>query len=334
MSNEIYNGTLPCKVLDSVATGICLLRSDWVVLFWNRYIEQYTKISQAQIIGTDLFTHFHHLNSQKFKSYGNQVFQQKQEIHFSALFYPPGSYTCYPDAPSIPELNLNSVTLTPVLATPGEDCYALLTLHDCQPQVSPGNHTPSHVEENSTELEQLIYRLSHDLREPLRMVVSFCELLEQRYSSQLDSTGNRMIHFAVDGARRMQQMMDGLLMYSRLKSEEQQHQVIEAKVPLEQAIMDLQPIINKTAAQIQISPLPTIKGNPRQLTQLFSILIENAIKYCRDDPPKINIAAKSEAEVWVFTVQDNGMGIEAKDYQVIFEIFQRLQTRQESFGIG
>ncbi|MEL7034399.1 MAG: ATP-binding protein [Cyanobacteria bacterium J06592_8] len=334
MSNEIYNETWPCKVLDSVAVGICLLRSDWIVLFWNRYIEQYTKISQAQIVGTDLFTHFHHLNPQQFESYRNQVFQQRQEVHFSASFNPGESDTYDPNAKPASQHNPNPVTLTPVPAITGEDCYALLTLHNCQSQVSSSSHTTSGVEENSLELEQLIYRLSHDLREPLRMVVSFCELLGQRYSSQLDSTGNRMIHFAVDGARRMQQMIDGLLMYSRLKSEEQQLQFIEAKIPLEQAIMNLQPLINKTEAHIQISPLPTVIANPQQLTQLFSILVDNAIKYCRDYPPQIKISAKSEAEVWVFTVQDNGMGIEAKDHQAIFELFQRLHTQQESSGIG
>ncbi|GEM_PF-1845853 len=329
MYDEIENVALQYKVLDAIAIGLCILRSDWIVLFWNRYLEQYTKIAQSEIVGTSLLVHFNQLNPTQFASYGDQIFQNQEEVHFSV------SLNIGENSPthSQKESSLEQVTLTPLSTITGEGNYALLTLHNpltesnyCQPSTS--------LVKKQSELEQFIDRISHDLREPLRMVVNFNELIAQRYSGQLDSTGNQMIHFAVDGARRMQQMIDGLLVYSRLKTRYQLPQPIDAQISLKQAIMELQSLIVKTEAQISTTPLPIVMANHSQLTQLFSILIENAIQYCRNHPPKIEIAVQSQADFWLFSVRDNGIGIDQKYHQAIFEIFRRLHSRQDYPGIG
>ncbi|MEB3280296.1 MAG: ATP-binding protein [Lyngbya sp.] len=331
MYDDIDNITVEYKILDGVAVGVCLLRSDWMVLFWNRYLEQYTKISKKEIVGTPLFTHFHHLNPQQFESYRNQVFQHREEVHFSVSWHQWQTHSSHQIAEKPP---LAQVSLTPVSAIAGEGCYALLTLQNPIPPLSPGDRTSTEFDEKQVELQQLIARLGHDLQEPLRMVVNCSQLLAQRYSGQLDSTADQMIQFAVDGAGRMQQMIEGLLVYSRLKTHAQSPQVIPAQICLEQAIMDLHSLIVKTKAQIQTTSLPTVIVNPQHLTQLFSILMENAIKYCSDRSPQIEIAVQPQGEMWLFSVQDNGIGIDQKYHQAIFDIFQRLHPRQDYPGIG
>ncbi|MCG5061517.1 MAG: GHKL domain-containing protein [Limnoraphis sp. WC205] len=330
MDNEIETVTIQYNILDFVAVGLCLLRSDWIVLFWNRYLEQYTQIPKQQIVGTPLFAHFHQLNPQKFHSYGYQVFQQGGSVHFSVRLNEWKSSACHSTEAS----PLGQVSLTSVSAIAGEGFYGLLTLQNCIPTVSRLSYSSAKSDDQQLELEQLMDRIAHDLREPLRMVVNFSQLLRQRYGGKLDSSADQMIHFMVDASRRMQQMIDGLLVYFRLKIRHQPPQLIDAHIALQEAINHLQLEIVQTQTQIKTTALPKVIADSPQLTQLFTILIENAIKYCRDRPPKIEIAVQLKAEVWVFSVQDNGIGIDTKDYACIFEIFQRLHSQRDYPGIG
>ncbi len=324
MDKDLENVTLQFNLLDRAAVGLCLLRSDWVVLFWNHYLEQYTKISKAEIVGTSLFCHFDKLNIQTLKAYGDQVFQQKREVEFLVPLKEWHRSHLPPEKESI----LLKVSLTPVSAIPGED-NGLLTL---QPSIFP--YPSGKADHQPLELEEFINRIAHDLQEPLRMVINFNQLLQQRYRQQLNSNAHQIIHFAVDGGLRMQQMIDGLLVYSRLKLKQKPYQWIQTKTALEAAIINLQPLIMQTQAQIQMTDLPEVMADQQQFTQLFTILIENAIQYCRDRPPKIEITVQSQAEFWVFSVQDNGMGIDPKNHHCIFEIFYRLHSRKDYAGIG
>ncbi|WP_413167197.1 ATP-binding protein [Capilliphycus salinus ALCB114379] len=331
MYDQLEHITRQYKILDGVAVGLCLLRSDWTVLFWNRYLEQYTEISKPEIVGTSLFAHFSHLNPEPFQSCWHQVFQQKREVHFTLL-----SHQWQPNSADSPQKQspLVQVSLTPVSAIAGQECCALLTLKNSIPPQSDIEPPPTVINEKEIELQKLLDRIAHDLQEPLRMVVNCNQLLAQRYSKELDSGAHQMIHFAVDGGVRMQQMIDSLLVYCRLKTHYQPPQATDAQICLKQAIMDLESLIVQTQAQIQTTPLPEVMANPQQLTQLFSILIENAIKYCSDRPPQIEIAVQPQTEMWVFSVQDNGIGIDSKYHQAIFDIFQRLHPRQNYPGIG
>ena len=329
MYDEIENVTLNCQILDSVPVGLCMLRSDWIVLFWNRHLERHTNIAKSEIVGSSLLVHFNQLNPKPFEYYWYKIFKDREEVHFSVLLNPEKNS----HSPAQKLSGSEQVTLTPISAIAGEEIYALLTL---RPPVPPNNGCDALTlsDEQQGELEQLIDRIAHDLGEPLRMVVNFGELLAQRYSEQLDSTGKKMIFFAVDGARRMQEMIDGLLMYSRLKSRYQPPQPIDAQTALEQTMMDLESLIVKTEAQITATPLPRVMADRQKLAQVFSILIENAIKYRGDRPPKIQITARPQADVWEFSVRDNGIGIDAKSHRDILKIFHRLHSRQDYPGIG
>ena len=184
------------------------------------------------------------------------------------------------------------------------------------------------------ELEQFAYIASHDLREPLRMVTSFTQLLAKRYSGQLDSEADKIINFAVDGAKRMEVLIEGLLAYSRIGSQGKTFQSVDCGELLDRALSNLQLAIEETKTQIIRNPLPTVIGDATQLIQLFQNLLANAIKYHREEPPIIEIGAEAQQQEWLFWVKDNGIGIDPKYCDRIFQIFQRLHTRQEYPGTG
>jgi PAS domain S-box-containing protein len=187
---------------------------------------------------------------------------------------------------------------------------------------------------SNAELQKFAYVASHDLQEPLRMVTSYLELLERRYKGQLDDKADQFIAYAVDGAARMQALISDLLNYSRVGTRGQDFQVVDCTVALNNALRNLQVAIKDNNATITCDPLPSVKADATQLTQLFQNLIGNAIKFRREDPLHIQISAKPTDENWLFSVRDNGIGIESQYAERIFVIFQRLNSRMEYPGTG
>jgi PAS domain S-box-containing protein len=187
---------------------------------------------------------------------------------------------------------------------------------------------------SNAELQQFAYVASHDLQEPLRMVTSYLELLERRYKGQLDSKADQFINYAVDGAVRMQTLINALLTYSRVGSTPQSYESIDCAVILQDVLTNLQVTIAKNSAIVTHDPLPAIHGDRTQLIQLLQNLISNGIKFRREDTPHIHIGAKRLSEKWLFSIRDNGIGIEAQYTDRIFVIFQRLNSRAEHPGTG
>ncbi len=187
---------------------------------------------------------------------------------------------------------------------------------------------------SNEELEQFAYVASHDLLEPLRMVSSYVQLLQQRYQDKLDQDANEFIHFAVDGATRMQTLISDLLAFSRVGTRGNPFQLTNVQDVLDQVCTDLQFVIADHQAQIIYQNLPTIMADKTQLAQVFQNLISNAIKFRSDEQPLIQITAKQQNNDWLFTVTDNGIGIDPKFTERIFVIFQRLHTRDKYPGTG
>jgi PAS domain S-box-containing protein len=187
---------------------------------------------------------------------------------------------------------------------------------------------------SNAELERFAYVASHDLQEPLRMVASFTQLLAKRYSGQLDETADRYINFAVDGAKRMQQLIVDLLAYSRVNSRELNLQPTDCEAVVGTALENLSAAIEESGAVVERDPLPVLMADAAQLGQLFQNLIGNAIKFRGQAPPRIHIAATDNGPDWLFSVQDNGIGIDPRHSDRIFQIFQRLHTRAEYPGTG
>ena len=194
--------------------------------------------------------------------------------------------------------------------------------------------TNQELRKSNEELEQFAYLASHDLREPLRMVTSFTKLLARRYSARLDAEADKIIGFAVDGATRMEELINDLLEYSRVGRQSKPFILVDFELVLDCSLRNLKILIQETNAEIRRTSLPTILGVPGQLVQLFQNLIENAITYRSQEPPQIEISAEERGEQWLFWVKDNGIGIDTQYSDRIFQIFQRLHTRQEYPGTG
>ena len=188
---------------------------------------------------------------------------------------------------------------------------------------------------SNAELEQFAYIASHDLQAPLQTIISYAKLLERRYHSQLDDKAHQFIHFMIEGSQRMQKLIQDLLEYSRVGTRCQPFTSTNCQSLLEQAIANLKALIDQSQTVITATPLPTVIGDQSQLIQLLQNLIENAIQYQpNDSQPQIQIQAIAQPEYWLFSLQDNGIGIEAKYSQRIFQIFQRLHTQEEYPGTG
>jgi light-regulated signal transduction histidine kinase (bacteriophytochrome) len=188
---------------------------------------------------------------------------------------------------------------------------------------------------SNADLEQFAYVASHDLQEPLRMVSSYMQLFEKRYKGALDEQAEKYIAYAVDGAKRMQALIAGLLEYSRVGRQEQPPAPLEAGAALETALGNLRSSIEDSRAVVTHDPLPRVMGHGPQITRVFQNLVGNAIKFRRpEEPPRIHVAAQRRARDVLFSVRDNGIGIEPQYADRVFVIFQRLHTRTEYPGTG
>jgi PAS domain S-box-containing protein len=191
------------------------------------------------------------------------------------------------------------------------------------------------LKRSNEELEQFAYVASHDLQEPLRMVIGFLNLLEERYKPQLDENATKYINFAVDGARRMSQLISDLLAYSRVEHIGANIQPVDLNKILGSATANLRNSIQESSAQITNDELPTVPGNSTRLTQLFQNLMGNAIKFRREGvPPQIHIGCRMERDHWLLSVKDNGIGVAPEYKDKIFMIFQRLHGREKYPGTG
>jgi PAS domain S-box-containing protein len=187
---------------------------------------------------------------------------------------------------------------------------------------------------SNKELEQFAYVASHDLQEPLRMVSSFTQLLERRYHGRLDEDADDYIAFIVEGAKRMKALIDDLLAYSRLNTNIQEFEPVLMEVLLDDVLLNLKASIKENNAQVTFNSLPTISGDRIQINQLMQNLIGNAIKFHGKEDPKIHISAREFGDEWLFSVRDNGIGIDPNHQEQIFSIFKRLHTRNQYEGTG
>jgi PAS domain S-box-containing protein len=221
------------------------------------------------------------------------------------------------------EIGLSSVELP-------EGSFTLASVID----ITERKRIEDEIRRSNSELEQFAYIASHDLQEPLRMVASFTELLGQRYRGKLDERADKYIFYAVDGARRMQQLVSDLLTYSRVGSQGGPLVAVSADAVLGRVLTSLAGPIRDTEAAFGIGPLPTVLADESQLGQLFQNLIANALKFRGEAPPRVRIDARVTGDRWLFSVADNGIGIEMQYAERIFQMFQRLHERGKFAGSG
>jgi signal transduction histidine kinase len=195
-------------------------------------------------------------------------------------------------------------------------------------------HYTEDLKRSNAALEEFAYVASHDLQEPLRMVASFTQLLAKRYRGKLDQDADEFISYAVDGATRMQKLIQDLLAYSRVGTRGKPLILTDCNIIFDQARANLFKASEESGAQVSSGPLPIVYGDEVQLVQLFQNLIANALKFRGEAPPVIQVTAQDDEEAWRFAVRDNGIGIALAHQDRIFKIFQRLHHRSDYPGTG
>ena len=190
------------------------------------------------------------------------------------------------------------------------------------------------LERTNEELQQFAYVASHDLQEPLRMIASYCQLLDDQYADKLDDDAKTFIHFALDGAQRMQVLIRDLLSFSRLDTQAEAFELVDCSDIMDVATRNLSVLIDETGAEITYDRMPAVQGDSSQLVQLFQNMIGNAIKFRGDRSPIVHVGVRRSRNRWMFSVEDNGIGIAPEEKDQIFLIFKRLHTREEYPGTG
>jgi len=193
--------------------------------------------------------------------------------------------------------------------------------------------TLEELERSNKDLEQFAYAASHDLQEPLRTVSNFSQLLAKRYKGELDAKADQFIGFIVDGATRMQEMIDNLLTYSRVSTRAKLFEPTDCETLFDQALANVKMAIEESGAVVTHKSLPTVMADASQLVQLFQNLLSNAIKF-RKEKPRITVSAVQRGNEWLFSVEDNGIGIAPEFMEHIFKMFQREHASAEYPGTG
>lgn len=186
----------------------------------------------------------------------------------------------------------------------------------------------------NAELEQFAHVAAHDLQEPLRTVASFTQLLAQRYRGHLDAEADKFIDLIVGGARRMRQLIDGLLSYSRVTRQEAAWGLADSEAIFRQSLDSLRQSVEESRVELTHDPLPTLLADPLRLQQLFEHLLGNALKFRGPDPLRVHVSARREGPEWIFSVRDNGIGIDPHHFEQIFQIFERLHGNEQYPGTG
>ena len=250
--------------------------------------------------------------------------------------------------PSVPEhpvetVNVRSngeffpVEITARLQEIGEEVVLLVVLRDIteRKQVEKAlEQSKLELEQSNTDLERFASIASHDLREPLRAISGFANLLAKRYGDRLDAEADEYIAYILDGTKRLQGLIDALLVYSRVGTRGKAFEPANCEEILSGVISNLTVVIEESGAELTHDPLPGVMGDRGQLEQLFQNLISNAIKFRGQEEPEIHVGLKRKGTEWEFSIKDNGIGIEAQYLERIFVIFQRLHTQEEYPGTG
>lgn len=322
--------TLLRTLLRSVADAIWLKDVDGVYLFCNPAMESFVGLPEAAIVGR----RDHDLSAPEIADFFVRI-----DREVMATETPRTDETWFTVAADGRRV-LCEATKTPMRDADGKIIGVLGISHDITERHQAAEKLREAMAElarSNEELAQFAYVASHDLQEPLRMISSYTQLLAKRYKGRLDADADEFIAYAVDGANRMQRLITDLLAYSRVGTRGKKLEPTDFAAALESALINLKVAIEESGAVVTHDPLPTLRADKSQITQLFQNLIANAVKFHGAEPPCVHVSAKlqdPEGKEWLFSVRDNGIGIEPQYSERIFAVFHRLHTREEYPGTG
>jgi PAS domain S-box-containing protein len=223
-----------------------------------------------------------------------------------------------------------SANASPLRDAAGEITGVVLSLND----ITDYKRQQESLARSNAELKQFAYVVAHDLKEPLRTVASFTQLLAERYKGALDEKADQFISRAVSGTQRMARLIDDLLAYARAGSQAPDPQPVAAEAVFQSALANLEAAIQSSGATVAHTPLPVVSADPSELNQLFQNLIGNALKFHSDAPPSVEVSAERKGGEWIFSIRDNGIGIDPKHADRIFQVFERVHSHKQYSGSG
>jgi PAS domain S-box-containing protein len=313
------------STLESIRDGFFSVTKDWIVTFWNKEAEQLLGTKKHEILGRNLWeVHPAETGSISHKQY-HRAIKENIPVKFEDYYAPMDRWFEISAAPKESGLSCYFQDITERKKAEAELKMLHTELKERSDKLLISN----------SELEKFAYIASHDLQEPLRMITSFLGQIEKRYGEALDERGKQYIYFAVDGAKRMRQIILDLLEYSRVGRAAGNIENIDLNELIAEIKILYRKKIDENHAEIKFENLPTLRGFTSPLRQVFLNLISNALKYQpRGQKAILNIQASESETYWQFCVSDNGIGIEAEYFDKIFIIFQRLHSREEYSGTG
>jgi PAS domain S-box-containing protein len=312
-------------ILDNAFATVYVKDREGRYLFINRAYERTFGVRRDEVIGKTARDIFPQAQADRYEADDRKVWETRQTMQVEDSVQQEDGLHTY-------------VVVKFLLREPDGTPYAICGIATDITKSRLAEQLAAQAEElarSNRELEQFAYVASHDLQEPLRMVASYVQLLARRYKGKLDTDADEFIHYAVEGANRMQQLINDLLAYSRVSTRGRAFAPTECERLLSDVLSNLRVVIAETQATITHDPLPTVVADSTQLAQVFQNLIGNAIKFRRPgESPRIHVSAQQENGHWLFSVRDNGIGIDSQYFDRIFVIFQRLHTREEHPGTG
>ncbi|MEX2411484.1 MAG: ATP-binding protein, partial [Candidatus Paceibacterota bacterium] len=313
------------RILESIDDGFFTVDRYWIVTYWNRRAEKIFNIPRFEIVGKNLWDLFNESNKAELYTAFHNAVQYQIKTQFEEFLSEIDSwleFVIYPteDGLSVYFKNIND-------------------RKESENKMNELNRSlkaqTKELEISNAELEQFAYVASHDLQEPLRMITSFLNQIEKKYSDKLDERGKQYIQFVTDGANRMRQIILDLLEFSKIGSMDRVRKKIDMNKVLERAILSNKNRIESKKVNITTEKLPEIFASEIQMHQLLQNLISNAIKYQKkENIPMVHIKFKESEQHWIFSIKDNGIGIDSEYKSRIFEIFQRLHGNNEYSGTG
>jgi len=312
-------------ILESIGDAFFAVDKNWTVTYWNNMAEKVLGKTKTEMVNNNLWDIFSDSTaSQSYKKY-HEALETQQAMHFED-YYPP-LFKWY-EISAYPSGNGLSVYFKDV----SERKMAEIQLKELNQNLKK---QAKELSISNAELEQFAYVASHDLQEPLRMITSFLSQIDKKYSPIIDERGKQYINFAVDGAKRMRQIILDLLDFSKVGALEDDLEAINVSKLIKEITALYRKQIEDSHAIIEFDDLPSINFYRTPLRQVFQNLVSNGLKYCKPGtPPKLIISAEEKPDHWQFSVKDNGIGIDAEYFDKIFIIFQRLHTKSQYSGTG
>ena len=313
------------EILESIGDGFYAVDKNWNVTYWNNHAETLLQRKREEMIGKNLWEHFPEAMKLAFYEQYNLALTSGNATHFEEYFPPLSAWFDVSAYPSAHGLSVFFKDIT-------ERKYIEKQLTELNQDLI---RQAKELEISNRELEQFAYVASHDLQEPLRMITGFLALLEKKYKQSLDERGKKYIYFAIDGAKRMRQIILDLLEFSRISNVEEEIEEIELGEIIKEILILNRKAISESKAKIIYQDLPKVRAIKVFMLQLFQNVINNALKYKREDvTPMILIEAQDIGKFWQISISDNGIGIDQNYFDKIFVIFQRLNRKEDYAGTG